>query len=70
LADVTEAANRWHEHGVNVYFTKERGGNGDSRWNANLRRLAELALVAGTDVPFDIVLERRPPEPVEERSTS
>jgi hypothetical protein len=66
LGDVTKAANWWHEHGIDIYLLKDGGRNGNDGWNANLHHLAELALVASADVPFDILLKGRPPKPVEE----
>jgi hypothetical protein len=61
LSDVTEAADVRHKHGINIYLVKERGRNGNSRWNTDLGCLAELTLVAGADVPLDILLEGGPP---------
>jgi hypothetical protein len=64
LGDVMKATNWWYEHGINIYLLKDRGRNGNGGWNANLRHLVELALVASADVPFDILLKGRPPKPV------
>ena len=45
---------------------EEGSGDGDRGWYANLGSLPELALVACVSVPLDILLERRPPEAIEE----
>ena len=68
MSDVSKAADRRHEHGVNIYLLKDGRGDGDGGRNPDLRRLAKLALVASADVPLDVLLEGRPPKPVEERA--
>ena len=57
LSDVIETAGRRHEHGVDIYLLKERGWDSDGGWYADLGSLAELALMAGADVPLDVVLK-------------
>ena len=70
LGDVTEAASGRHKGGVNVEFAKEWGGDCDGGRNADLGGLAKLALMAGGDVPFDVLLEGGPPEAVEDGASS
>src|SRR6266850_4801540 len=67
LSDVSKAADRRHEHGVNIYLPKDGRGDGDGGRNPDLHHLAKLALVASADVPLDVLLKGRPPKPVEER---
>ena len=41
---------------------KEESGNGDGGRDPDFGGLAKLALVAGSDVLFDIMNDQRPPE--------
>jgi len=70
LGDVTEAASRGHKGGVDVELAKEWGGDCNGGRNADFGGLAKLALMAGGDVPFDILLEGGPPEAVEDGALS
>ena len=45
---------------------EEGGRNSDSGWDADFSGLTELALVAGVDVPFDVLFQCWPPEPIKE----
>jgi len=64
LGNVMKATSRRHEHSVDMYLAKKWGRDGDGGWYADLGSLAELALMAGTDVPLDIVLEGGPPKSI------
>ena len=70
LGDVTEAAGRGHKRGVDVELAEKWGGDCDGGRNADLGGLAKLALMAGGDVPFDVLLEGGPPEAVEDGASS
>ena len=70
LGDVTEAAGRGHKHGVDVEFVEKRGRDCNGGQNADLGGLAKLALMAGGDVPFDVLLEGGPPEAVKDDASS
>src|SRR6267142_902745 len=43
LSDVSKAADRRHEHGVNIYLLKDGRGDGNGGRNPDLRRLSEQA---------------------------
>jgi hypothetical protein len=66
LRDVSKSGSAGHKHSININFAEEVGGDRNSRWNLNFGCFAQLALVACFYVPFDIVFEGWPPEPVEE----
>ncbi len=51
-------------HGVDVNLVEERSRNGDDRGNVDFSGLLELTLVTGVDVPFDVMIERGPPEAI------
>jgi len=70
LGDVMEATGRRHKRGVDIEFAEEWGGDCDGRWNADFGGLAKLALMAGGDIPFDILLKGGPPEVVEDGASS
>lgn len=55
-----------HEHCIDVDFAKKGCQRVNSWWEANLRRLVDLALVARFDIPLDIAVEQWPPETVGE----
>jgi hypothetical protein len=57
LNNVSEATCMGHEHGIDVGFAKEGCQRGDSGWDLDFRCLADLAFVAGLDVPSNIVSE-------------
>ncbi len=54
-----------HVHGVEMRFVEERSGSCDGRRDAELSKLSELAFVAGSDVPLNVLVESRPPEALE-----
>lgn len=66
LDNVAEARGKWHEHGVDVSFTEEGCTDGNCWRNADLGGLANLTLVAGVDVPLDVLFQQGPPEVIEE----
>src|SRR5882762_1643790 len=66
LDNVVKASGRSHEHGVDIYLAEEGSGNGDARSDADFGGLPELALMTGTDVPLDVLIDGRPPEAVSE----
>ncbi len=66
LDNVVETGGRGHEHRVDVGFAKEGCREGNHGRDEDFSSLAKLALVASIDVPFDVLLESRPPETVEE----
>src|SRR5258708_37501118 len=66
LDNVAETGGRWHEHRVDVGFAKEGCREGNRGRDEDFSSLVKLALVASIDVPFDVLLESRPPESVEE----
>jgi len=70
LGDVTEATGRGHKRGVDIELAEKWGGDCDGGQNVDLGGLAKLALMAGGDVPFDILLEGGPPEVVEDGASS
>ena len=70
LSDVTKAAGRGHKCSVDVEFAEKWGRECDSGWNADLGGLAKLALIAGGDVPFDVLLEGGPPKAVKDDASS
>ena len=53
-----------HEHGVNMYPAKKRGGISDGGWYVDLGSLTDLTLMTCADVPLDVMLEGWPPKPV------
>jgi len=57
LGDVIEAASGGQKGGVNIELAKEWGRDCNSGRNADFGGLAKLALMAGGDVPFDVLLE-------------
>jgi len=70
LGDVTETAGGGHKCGVDIELVEKWGGDCDSGRNVDLGGLAKLALMAGGDVPFDVLLEGGPPEAVEDGASS
>jgi len=70
LGDVMEAAGRGHKCSVNIEFAEKWGGDCDGGRNVDLGGLVKLALMAGGDVPFDILLEGGPPEVVKDGASS
>jgi hypothetical protein len=66
LHDIPITACEWHEHGVDVYLLKKGCRCGNGGWEADLDRLAELALVTCLHVPLDIGFESWPPKAVEQ----
>jgi hypothetical protein len=64
LDDVAVAGSAGHQHGVNVCFAKEGHGDGNGGQDADLGGLLDLAFVAGGDILFNIMSERRPPKAV------
>ena len=65
MDDVAETAGRSHVHGVDVGLAEKRSGSGNDRRNVDFGSLLELTLVAGTDIPFDVAFQRRPPEAID-----
>jgi hypothetical protein len=55
-----------HVHCVDVDFVEQHRGVVDGGRKSDFRGLADLALVAGLDEPFDVGFERGPPEAIEE----
>jgi len=57
-----------HKYSIAVDFEEQRRRDNDCGWDSDIGGLAELALalVAGVGIPLDILLERGPPETVEE----
>jgi hypothetical protein len=70
LHDVLKSGGVGHKHSIDINFAEEVGRDRDSWWNLNFGRFAQLALVACFYVPFDVVFEGWPPEPVEEDAAS
>ncbi len=64
LNNVLEARGMWHVYSVDIRFAKERCRQVDGWQQSGLHRLVELALMAGLDIPFNVAVERRPPEAV------
>jgi hypothetical protein len=50
-------------------FAEERGGGGDGRRDVMIVHLMDLALVTCLNEPFDVLIEERPPESLEELHT-
>jgi hypothetical protein len=69
LDDVPIATRFGHLHGVDVSLVKEAANDRYGRGDVKLPGLADLTFVAGTDVPFHIFDEQRPPEVQKESHT-
>jgi len=61
LDDVRESAGVQEMHSVHVHLGEKQGRHCDDRWDNNLSGLAELANVARTHIPCDVVSDERPP---------
>ncbi|TFK17251.1 hypothetical protein FA15DRAFT_711007 [Coprinopsis marcescibilis] len=66
MKDEFETPQRGHDHEVHVDFLKEIVGYWDRQWNVISVDVADLTLMAGLDVPFDVVEEVWPPEASEQ----
>jgi hypothetical protein len=54
LDEIAKPARLRHEHGVNMRFAKQASRYHNRRRDMKLRRLTDLTLVAGLDVPLDV----------------
>ena len=62
LDDIPVASRLGHDHGVEVGLAEETTYDRHGRRDVEAARLANLAFVAGSYEPFDIVDQHRPPE--------
>jgi hypothetical protein len=70
LDNIAEARSEGHEHGVDINLAKEGSRKVNNRQDANLGGLTKLAFMTSVNIPFYILLQRRPPEAVEEHAVS
>ena len=70
LDDIAEARSKGHEHGVNINLVKEGSRKVDNRRDVNLGGLMKLAFMTSVNIPFYILLQRRPPEAIKECAVS
>ena len=60
---ITVRSDFWHQEGVDVR-SEENGGNVGDYWrNVEIGRLSNLTLVTCLDIPPNIDIQHRPPEP-------
>ena len=62
LDDVAVATRLRHNHSVNMDFVKESAHDRNSQGDVQFGSLANLAFVAGVNIPLDIINQHRPPE--------
>ena len=51
-----------HIERVEVSLVEDRWDVGDGKWDVEILCLVDLALMASSDVPADIIIQERPPE--------
>jgi hypothetical protein len=53
---------RQHMHGIDIGFGKDRGRNGDNRWDEDLVSLAQLAYMTSFSIPVNVTDHTGPPK--------
>ena len=66
MNNVTKSLSLGHKHGVDIDLAEQWCGYRDRRWDVKSLYGTYLTLVAGSDVPFDVLFQMWPPKAFEQ----